>query len=362
MSRPSAPDESVEEFARRWEIFLWGEGAGQGRIVEARVLSANGEVAEVSVREGMNYILPAVEVRNDAECANLKKGDIIDVLVTDGSQAGGKPVISFVAARAEKQWRELESSFFVGRPVKGLVAEKIKGGLKLRLGDWDAFMPAKEAGGKAIRDLGVLLGRLLEIRVLSIDRARRNIIVSRRAIMAEDLARRRSAIVASLAVGQDMEGRVKNITDYGAFIDLGGVDALLHVTDMAWRRVSHPSEILKIGDVVRVRIIRLDAETQRINLSIKHLQPDPWELIKSKYPAGTRVKGTVTNIADYGAFIELEPGVEGLLRVSEMGWSQKPIHPAKLLRTGQTVEVIVLETSIETRRIGLGMKQAQTES
>jgi small subunit ribosomal protein S1 len=268
-------------------------------------------------------------------------------------------VLSREKARREESWTRLEEKYKAGERVEGVIFNRVKGGFTVDLDGAVAFLPGSQVDIRPIRDVGPLMNVPQPFQILKMDRRRGNIVVSRRSVLEETRAEKRSEIVARLEEGQVIEGVVKNITDYGAFIDLGGIDGLLHVTDMAWRRVAHPSEIVNVGDSVKVQIIRINPETQRISLGIKQLEADPWQGIAAKYPVGARLKGTVTNITDYGAFVELEPGVEGLIHVSEMSWTKKNIHPGKIISTSQEVEVQVLEVDPEKRRISLGLKQTQ---
>ncbi|MFV0367388.1 MAG: 30S ribosomal protein S1, partial [Hyphomicrobiaceae bacterium] len=262
-------------------------------------------------------------------------------------------------ARREESWNRLEKQFEASEKVQGVIFNKVKGGFTVDLDGAVAFLPGSQVDIRPVRDIGPLMHQPQPFQILKMDRRRGNIVVSRRSVLEETRAEQRADIVARLAEGQVIDGLVKNITDYGAFIDLGGIDGLLHVTDMAWRRVNHPSEILNVGDTVKVQIIRINPDTQRISLGMKQLQSDPWEGIEAKYPVGMKVSGNVTNIADYGAFVELEPGVEGLIHVSEMSWTKKNIHPGKIVSTSQQVDVQVLEVDPQKRRISLGLKQTQ---
>ena len=264
-----------------------------------------------------------------------------------------------MSTQVAKEMTRLEKKFEANEKVEGVIFNKVKGGFTVDLDGAVAFLPGSQVDIRPVRDIGPLMHQQQPFQILKMDRRRGNIVVSRRSVLEETRAEQRADIVARLEEGQVIEGLVKNITDYGAFIDLGGIDGLLHVTDMAWRRVNHPSEILNVGDTVKVQIIRINPETQRISLGMKQLQSDPWAGIEAKYPVGMRITGTVTNIADYGAFVELEPGVEGLIHVSEMSWTKKNIHPGKIVSTSQQVEVQVLEVDPNKRRISLGLKQTQ---
>ena len=275
--------------------------------------------------------------------AELKVGDTVEVYLERIENALGEAVLSREKARREESWTRLEEKFNAKEQVEGVIFNKVKGGFTVDLDGAVAFLPGSQVDVRPVRDIGPLMHSPQPFKILKMDRRRGNIVVSRREVLEATRAEQRSEIVAKLAEGQVIEGVVKNITDYGAFIDLGGIDGLLHVTDMAWRRVNHPSEIVNVGDTVKVQIVRINPETQRISLGMKQLQADPWAGIEAKYPVGARYKGTVTNIADYGAFVELEPGVEGLIHVSEMSWTKKNIHPGKIVSTSQQVEVQILE-------------------
>ena len=271
--------------------------------------------------------------------------------------ANGEAVISREKARREESWIRLEKLHEAGEKVEGVIFNKVKGGFTVDLDGAIAFLPGSQVDIRPVRDIGPLMNVKQPFQILKMDKRRGNIVVSRRSVLEESRAEQRSEIVAKLAEGQTTEGIVKNITDYGAFIDLGGIDGLLHVTDMAWSRVNHPSEIVNVGDTIKVQIVRINPETQRISLGMKQLESDPWSLVNDKYPLEAVVKGTVTNIADYGAFVELEPGVEGLVHVSEMSWTKKNVHPGKIVSTSQEVEVMVLEIDGAKRRVSLGLKQ-----
>jgi small subunit ribosomal protein S1 len=269
----------------------------------------------------------------------------------------GEASLSREKARREEAWTQLEKSFQANERVTGMIFGRVKGGFTVDLSGAVAFLPGSQVDIRPVRDIAPLLGSPQPFQILKMDRSRGNIVVSRRAVLEESRAEQRSELVASLKEGQILSGVVKNITDYGAFVDLGGVDGLLHVTDIAWRRINHPSEALHIGQTVKVQVIRFNPETQRISLGMKQLEADPWEGVELKYPAGAKFKGRVTNITDYGAFVELEPGVEGLVHVSEMSWTKKNVHPGKIVSTSQEVEVMVLDVDPQKRRISLGLKQ-----
>ncbi len=263
-------------------------------------------------------------------------------------------------ARREEAWTRLEKNFAANEPVMGVLVSRVKGGFTVDLGGANAFLPGSQVDIRPVRDVGALINISQPFAILKMDRARGNIVVSRRAVLEETRASERAEIVGQLQEGEIREGVVKNITDYGAFVDLGGIDGLLHVTDMSWKRVSHPSQVLNVGDTVKVQIVKINPETQRISLGMKQLQSDPWDGVEQKYPAGGKFTGRVTNITDYGAFVELEPGVEGLVHVSEMSWTKKNVHPGKLVSTSQEVDVMILDVDGEKRRISLGLKQVMS--
>src|SRR6202022_2910003 len=287
----------------------------------------------------------------------LQVGDIVEGYLERMEDKNGEAQLSREKARREEAWTQLDKSLQANDRVTGVIFGRVKGGFTVDLNGAGAFLPGSQVDIRPVRDITPLLGSPQPFQILKMDRSRGNIVVSRRAVLEESRPEARSELVASLKEGQILQGVVKNITDYGAFVDLGGVDGLLHVTDIAWRRINHPSEALHIGQTVKVQVIRFNSETQRISLGMKQLEADPWEGVELKYPAAARFKGRVTNITDYGAFVELEPGVEGLVHVSEMSWPKKNVHPGKTVSTSQEVEVQVLEVDPVKRRISLGLKQ-----
>lgn len=348
-----------EEFAALLAESLSKEDAVEGSVVKGKVVGLEKDVAVIDVGLKMEGRVPVREFSTPGNPVELKVGDEVEVYLERVENALGEAVLSREKARREESWTRLEKQFEKGEKVSGVIFNKVKGGFTVDLDGAVAFLPGSQVDIRPVRDIGPLMHQPHPFQILKMDRRRGNIVVSRRSVLEETRAEQRADIVARLAEGQVIEGLVKNITDYGAFIDLGGIDGLLHVTDMAWRRVNHPSEILNVGDTVKVQIIRINTETQRISLGMKQLQDDPWQSIETKYPVGQRIQGTVTNIADYGAFVELEPGVEGLIHVSEMSWTKKNIHPGKIVSTTQQVEVQVLEVDPNKRRISLGLKQTQ---
>jgi small subunit ribosomal protein S1 len=348
-----------EEFAALLAESLSKEDVFEGSVVKGKVVGIEKDLAVIDVGLKMEGRVPVREFAAPGKLSELKVGDEVEVYLERVENALGEAVLSRDKARREESWTRLEKMFEKGEKVGGVIFNKVKGGFTVDLDGAVAFLPGSQVDIRPVRDIGPLMHQTQQFQILKMDRRRGNIVVSRRSVLEETRAEQRADIVARLEEGQVIDGLVKNITDYGAFIDLGGIDGLLHVTDMAWRRVNHPSEILNVGDTVKVQIIRINPETQRISLGMKQLQADPWQSIETKYPVGTRVQGTVTNIADYGAFVELEPGVEGLIHVSEMSWTKKNVHPGKIVSTSQQVEVQVLEVDSNKRRISLGLKQTQ---
>jgi len=348
-----------EDFAALLSETLSKDDAFEGSVVKGKITAIEKDLAVIDVGLKMEGRVPLREFSIPGKPAELKVGDTVEVYLERIENALGEAVLSREKARREESWTRLEEKFNAKEQVEGVIFNKVKGGFTVDLDGAVAFLPGSQVDVRPVRDIGPLMHSPQPFKILKMDRRRGNIVVSRREILEATRAEQRSEIVAKLAEGQVIEGVVKNITDYGAFIDLGGIDGLLHVTDMAWRRVNHPSEIVNVGDTVKVQIVRINPETQRISLGMKQLQADPWAGIEAKYPVGARFKGTVTNIADYGAFVELEPGVEGLIHVSEMSWTKKNIHPGKIVSTSQQVEVQILEVDSQKRRISLGLKQTQ---
>ena len=348
-----------DDFAALLNETLSENDAFEGSVVKGKITAIEKDLAVIDVGLKMEGRVPLREFSMPGKPAELKVGDTVEVYLERMENALGEAVLSREKARREESWTRLEEKFNNKEQVEGVIFNKVKGGFTVDLDGAVAFLPGSQVDVRPVRDIGPLMHSPQPFKILKMDRRRGNIVVSRREILEATRAEQRSEIVAKLAEGQVIDGLVKNITDYGAFIDLGGIDGLLHVTDMAWRRVNHPSEIVNVGDTVKVQIVRINPETQRISLGMKQLQADPWAGIEAKYPVGARFKGTVTNIADYGAFVELEPGVEGLIHVSEMSWTKKNIHPGKIVSTSQQVEVQILEVDSQKRRISLGLKQTQ---
>ncbi len=348
-----------DEFAALLAESLAKEDVYEGSVVTGKIVGIEKDLAIIDVGLKMEGRVPLREFSTPEKEADLTVGDEVEVYLERIENARGEAVLSREKARREESWNRLEKQYEAGEKVTGVIFNRVKGGFTVDLDGAVAFLPGSQVDIRPVRDIGPLMHQPQPFQILKMDRRRGNIVVSRRSVLEETRAEQRADIVARLGEGQVIDGVVKNITDYGAFIDLGGIDGLLHVTDMAWRRVNHPSEILNVGDTVKVQIIRINPETQRISLGMKQLQSDPWEGIEAKYPVGGRFTGTVTNIADYGAFVELEPGVEGLIHVSEMSWTKKNVHPGKIVSTSQEVEVQILEVDPNKRRISLGLKQTQ---
>ncbi|HEV2363129.1 MAG TPA: 30S ribosomal protein S1 [Caulobacteraceae bacterium] len=348
-----------EDFAALLDESMGAGEFAEGTVVKGRVAAVDKDYAVIDVGLKTEGRIPVREFGvDDAGKPTLKVGDSVEVFLERIENALGEAVISREKARREEAWTRLESVFGRNEPVTGVIVGRVKGGFTVDLGGASAFLPGSQVDIRPVRDIGPLMGKEQPFAILKMDRPRGNIVVSRRAILEEARAEQRTELVSQLQEGEIREGVVKNITDYGAFVDLGGIDGLLHVTDMSWKRVSHPSQVLAVGDTVKVQIIKINPETQRISLGMKQLQSDPWDGVELKYPAGAKFKGRITNITDYGAFVELEPGVEGLVHVSEMSWTKKNVHPGKIVSTSQEVEVVVLDVDASKRRISLGLKQA----
>ncbi|HZT50542.1 MAG TPA: 30S ribosomal protein S1 [Stellaceae bacterium] len=346
-----------ESFAALLEESLGAATGLEGTVIKGTVVAVDNDMVLIDVGLKAEGRVPLKEFATAGRPAEIKPGDQVEVYLERMEDKNGEAQISREKARREEAWTQLEKSFQANDRVTGVIFGRVKGGFTVDLNGAVAFLPGSQVDIRPVRDITPLLGSPQPFQILKMDRARGNIVVSRRAVLEESRAEARSELVASLKEGQILNGVVKNITDYGAFVDLGGVDGLLHVTDIAWRRINHPSEALHIGQNVKVQVIRFNPETQRISLGMKQLEADPWEGVELKYPAGARFKGRVTNITDYGAFVELEPGVEGLVHVSEMSWTKKNVHPGKIVSTSQEVEVMVLDVDPTKRRISLGLKQ-----
>jgi small subunit ribosomal protein S1 len=355
----NVPQPTREDFASLLEESFATTELAEGSVVKGRVLAIEKDHAVIDVGLKVEGRVPLKEFGVRTKDGGLSPGDEVEVYIERVENALGEAVLSREKARREESWVRLEEGFERNETVQGMIFNQVKGGFTVDLDGAVAFLPRSQVDVRPVRDVGPLMHTPQPFRILKMDKRRGNIVVSRRSVLEESLAEQRSELVAKLSEGQVVDGVVKNITEYGAFVDLGGIDGLLHVTDMAWRRVNHPSEILNIGETVKVQIIRINPETFRISLGMKQLEADPWEGIEAKYPLGARYTGRVTNITDYGAFVELEAGIEGLIHVSEMSWTKKNVHPGKIVSTSQEVEVVVLEVDPQKRRISLGLKQTQ---
>ena len=350
---------AIEDFASLLDQTLGRDTGFEGSVVTGRVVRLTDEFAVVDVGLKSEGRVALKEFAPPGARPEVKPGDVIELYVERYEDRDGSIVLSREKARREEAWTNLEKAFETQQRVNGTIYGRVKGGFTVDLGGAVAFLPGSQVDIRPVRDVGPLMGTPQPFQILKMDRARGNIVVSRRAVLEETRAEQRSELIQGLKEGMILDGVVKNITDYGAFVDLGGVDGLLHVTDIAWRRINHPSEALQIGQQVKVQVIRFNPETQRISLGMKQLEADPWEGVAAKYPPGAKYTGRVTNITDYGAFVELEPGVEGLVHVSEMSWTKKNVHPGKIVATSQEVDVMVLDVDTSKRRISLGLKQVQ---
>ncbi len=357
LSTEAPPDISKESFAALLDESLGSVERLEGSVLKGTVVAIEGDVAVVDVGLKSEGRVALKEFAQGGQPAEMAAGDEVEVFLERIENKNGEAVLSREKAKREEAWAQLETAFEKNERVTGIIFGRVKGGFTVDLSGAVAFLPGSQVDIRPVRDVGPLMGSPQPFQILKMDRSRGNIVVSRRAVLEETRAEQRSELVASLKEGQVLQGVVKNITEYGAFVDLGGVDGLLHVTDISWKRINHPSEALSIGQQVDVQVIRFNAETQRISLGMKQLEADPWEGVAAKYPIGARLKGRVTNITDYGAFVELEAGIEGLVHVSEMSWTKKNVHPGKIVSTSQEVEVMVLDVDEQKRRISLGLKQ-----
>ena len=355
----SLANAGVEDFAALLDATLGPDTGFAGSVVTGRVIRVDGDFAVVDVGLKSEGRVPLKEFAAPGQKPEVKSGDVYELFVERYEDRDGSIVLSREKARREEAWTTLEKSHQAGIRVNGVIFGRVKGGFTVDLGGAVAFLPGSQVDIRPVRDVMPLMGQAQPFQILKMDRARGNIVVSRRAVLEETRAEQRSELIQGLKEGMILDGVVKNITDYGAFVDLGGVDGLLHVTDIAWRRINHPSEALTIGMPVKVQVIRFNQDTQRISLGMKQLMSDPWDGVALKYPVGAKFSGRVTNITDYGAFVELEAGVEGLVHVSEMSWTKKNAHPGKIVSTSEQVDVIILDVDEPKRRISLGLKQAQ---
>jgi small subunit ribosomal protein S1 len=350
---------TMEEFEALLQESFEVDTPEEGTVVKGKIIAIEAGQAIVDVGYKMEGRVDIKEFADPGEPPEISVGDVVEVFLRAAENAKGEAVISREMARREEAWDRLEKAYSDEERVGGAIFGRVKGGFTVDLGGAVAFLPGSQVDVRPVRDAGPLMGLKQPFQILKMDRRRGNIVVSRRAILEESRAEQRAEVIGKLAEGDCVDGIVKNITEYGAFVDLGGVDGLLHVTDMAWRRVNHPSEILTIGETVKVQVVKINKDTHRISLGMKQLMADPWEIVGAKYPLESLHKGRVTNITDYGAFVELEAGVEGLVHVSEMSWTKKNVHPGKIVSTSQEVDVIVLEIDGVKRRVSLGLKQTQ---
>ena len=352
-----AQNASMEEFEALLKESFEIDTPEEGSVVNGKVIAVEVGFAIIDVGYKMEGRVELKEFADPGEAPKVAVGDEVEVFLRQVENSKGEAVVSREMARREEAWDRLEKAHTNDERVDGAIFGRVKGGFTVDLGGAVAFLPGSQVDVRPIRDAGPLMGMKQPFQILKMDRRRGNIVVSRRSILEESRAEQRAEVIGNLAEGMDAEGVVKNITEYGAFVDLGGVDGLLHVTDMAWRRINHPSEILTIGQSIKVQVIKINKDTHRISLGMKQLEEDPWSIVEAKYPLESTHKGVVTNITDYGAFVELEAGVEGLVHVSEMSWTKKNVHPGKIVSTSQEVEVMVLEIDDAKRRVSLGLKQ-----
>ena len=347
----------IEDFAKMLEETPEGSADIIGKVIKGSVISMDKESALIDVGLKSEGRVSLKEFATPGRDLTLKIGDRVEVYVEKMEDRDGLIVLSHEKARREASWQELERAHKTNQTVNGIIFGRVKGGFTVDLNGAVAFLPASQLDVRPIKDITPFMGKEQPFQILKMDRSRGNIVVSRRTLIEESRTEARSELLANIEEGKILEGVVKNITDYGAFVDLGGLDGLLHVTDMSWRRITHPSEVLHVGQTIKVQIIRYNRDTQRISLGIKQLESDPWQTVGAKFSVGMKLRGTVTNIADYGAFVELDSGIEGLVHVSEMSWTKKNVHPGKIISTSQEIEVMILEIDPAKRRIALGIKQ-----
>jgi small subunit ribosomal protein S1 len=354
---PSNPP--AESFAALFEESLTRKEMRVGEVITAEVVRVDPNYVVVNAGLKSESVIPAEEFKNDAGEVEVKAGDFVSVSIEALEDGYGETRLSRDKAKRMAAWLELEESLEKGEKIEGVITGKVKGGLTVMTKGIRAFLPGSLVDLRPVKDTTPYEGKTMEFKVIKLDRKSNNVVVSRRAVLEASAGAEREALLASLAEGAVVKGIVKNITDYGAFVDLGGIDGLLHITDLAWRRVKHPSEVLSVGDEVTAKVLKFDAEKNRVSLGLKQLGEDPWVGISRRYPQGTRLFGKVTNLTDYGAFVEVEAGIEGLVHVSEMDWTNKNVHPSKVVQVGDEVEVMILEIDEERRRISLGMKQCK---
>ena len=350
-------DNMTESFAQLFEQSLASQRIRPGQILSGLVVDVGDDMVIVNVGLKSEAVIPVEQFKNERGEIEVKAGDMVEVALDSVEDGTGETRLSREKAKRARTWTRLEDAFSKAEIVVGIITGRVKGGFTVEIEHVRAFLPGSLVDVRPVRDTAYLENKPLEFKVIKLDQKRNNVVVSRRAVVEQEFSAERTALMDNLQEGAVVRGSVKNLTDYGAFVDLGGIDGLLHITDMAWKRVKHPSEVVKVGDEVEVRILKFDRERSRVSLGLKQLGADTWENISRRYPPNTRVFGKVTNIADYGAFVEIEDGVEGLVHVSEMDWTNKNVNPAKVVQTGQEVEVMVLDCDEERRRISLGLKQ-----
>jgi small subunit ribosomal protein S1 len=349
----------TESFAQLFEESLASQRIRPGQILTGRVIDVGPDVVVVSAGLKSEAVIPVQQFKNERGEVEVKVGDDVEVALDSVEDGSGETRLSREKAKRARTWERLETAFEKGEVVTGLINGRVKGGFTVEIDFVRAFLPGSLVDVRPVRDPSYLEGKTLEFKVIKLDQKRNNVVVSRRAVVEQEYSAERSELLDKLQEGAVIKGVVKNLTDYGAFVDLGGIDGLLHITDMAWKRVKHPSEVVNVGDEVDVRILKFDRERQRVSLGLKQLGADPWQNIARRYPTGTRLFGKVTNIADYGCFVEIEEGVEGLVHVSEMDWTNKNVNPSKVVHIGEEVEVMVLDIDEDRRRISLGIKQCK---
>jgi small subunit ribosomal protein S1 len=349
----------TESFAQLFEESLASQKIKPGAILMGRIVDIGPDVVLVNAGLKSEAVIPVEQFKNDRGEIEVSVGDDVEVALDSVEDGSGETRLSREKAKRARTWSRLEQAFEKQEIVKGIINGRVKGGFTVEIDFVRAFLPGSLVDVRPVRDPSYLEGKTLEFKVIKLDQKRNNVVVSRRAVVEQEYSAERTELLEKLQEGAVIKGTVKNLTDYGAFVDLGGIDGLLHITDMAWKRVKHPSEVVNVGDEIDVRILKFDRERQRVSLGIKQLGNDPWQQIGRRYPTGTRLFGKVTNIADYGCFVEIEEGVEGLVHVSEMDWTNKNVNPSKVVHIGQEVEVMVLDIDEERRRISLGIKQCQ---
>ena len=349
----------TESFAQLFEESLASQKIKPGAILMGRIVDIGPDVVLVNAGLKSEAVIPVEQFKNERGEIEVAVGDDVEVALDSVEDGNGETRLSREKAKRARTWSRLEQAFEKQEIVKGIINGRVKGGFTVEIDFVRAFLPGSLVDVRPVRDPSYLEGKTLEFKVIKLDQKRNNVVVSRRAVVEQEYSAERTELLEKLQEGAVIKGTVKNLTDYGAFVDLGGIDGLLHITDMAWKRVKHPSEVVNVGDEIDVRILKFDRERQRVSLGIKQLGNDPWQQIGRRYPTGTRLFGKVTNIADYGCFVEIEEGVEGLVHVSEMDWTNKNVNPSKVVHIGQEVEVMVLDIDEERRRISLGIKQCQ---